>query len=580
MHSTPAQTRLPAAAPCFADAVLAPAAGWLAVGAKGIQTPSPAFGRKSVVATALSACVLGLSYSALSQAEDAAKAACDPYTQYACLDTYLGEGFWTRLVNDYRMEMGQSAAPADPNAAPSRREDFPPAAQSTPPMPFLDWPYGGTNPLGASLPNAMDSPLMNALAPSAAGQWMSERHIQTYGWMNLGGNLSTSSTRGGNAPAAYDYNPNALDLNQLTQTLERIPDMVQKDHNDWGFRIWALYGSDYRYTTSYGLGSNQLTGKNEANGFDVPMLYADWYTPFVAQGLNIRVGRYLSIPDIEGAPAPYNYLYSHSMTYSFDSVTNEGILASLALDKNWIVQAAVTVGTETTLPHLWQHDPNPYPNPLYSGSRFARDPGAKPSGSLSGRWNSDDGKTSVMLLANGINNGTWGYNNLQWYGLTFYHTFNEKWHIAAELYNEHQNSVPNISNPEVQTIVANGGTPFASMAYNAPNMARCGNTAVLSCTAQASGFVTYINYSWNPLNNISLRPEIYQDPQGQRTGTATNYHNLALGWQHWLSPQIEIRPEIAYYHANAPAFNGNPNYGIAPTKTAATIVSADLIYHW
>lgn len=71
--------------------------------------------------------------------------------------------------------------------------------------------------------------------------------------------------------------------------------------------------------------------------------------------------------------------------------------------------------------------------------------------------------------------------------------------------------------------------------------------------------------------------------QGQRTGTPTTYRNFALGWQHWLSPQIELRPEIAYYHADLPAFNGNANAlpaAIVPNKTSQTILSGDIIYHW
>jgi hypothetical protein len=92
--------------------------------------------------------------------------------------------------------------------------------------------------------------------------------------------------------------------------------------------------------------------------------------------------------------------------------------------------------------------------------------------------------------------------------------------------------------------------------------------------------VTYLNYSPNALDNFSIRPEIFRDPQGQRTGTPTTYHNIAFGWQHWLSPQIEMRPEIAYYHASMPAFNGNSNEGLAANKTSETILSADVIFHW
>jgi len=528
---------------------------------------------------------VGAQFAYADDAKPGTAAACDPYKDYSCLDSYLGTGFWERMTKYYALENGQAAAPADPKAPPSHRVgDFPPAAQTTPPMPFTEWPYGGTPSIGASVPGATDSPLMVGLANTGFGKWMADNNIQTYGWIDVGANVSTNNVRGGNAPAAYDYNPNAFDLNQMVLYFERAPDEVQKDHTDWGFRISGIYGSDYRYTTSYGLGSYQLLDRNNANGWDMPMLYVDWYTPFLAEGLNIRVGRYISVPDIEAQLAPNNYMYSHSMTYTFDNYTNEGILGTLQLTKNWILQAGVSVGTEATFQHAWQTLPNTNPNALYPSSTFRRDPGANLAGTYCFRWNSDDGKTDFNACGNGLNSGEWGYNNLQWNGFTFYHSFNEHWHLAWELYQEHQNKVPNLNNAYVQNnIIAPGaGTPFSPnvMAYNAPSMAACSNAANLTCTARATGTTAYLNYSPNPLDNFSIRPEIYRDPQGQRTGTPTTYHNFALGWQHWTSPQVEFRPEIAYYHAGMAAFNGNSNEGIAANKTSETILSGDVIFHW
>jgi hypothetical protein len=524
-------------------------------------------------------------------AETAQPATCDPYKEYACLDAYLGTGFFERLGNYYKLEWQQPGGPSDPKAPAARRDEFPPAAQSTPPMPFTEWPYGGTTSLGVTRPSSMDSPLMSALATTGFGHWLSDNHLQLYGWIDVGANISTNSTKpGGNAPAAYLYTPNTLQLDQTVMYLERLPDTVQKDHVDWGLRISAIYGENYRYTVAYGLASDQLLKHNKVNGYDFPMLYGELFIPQVAEGLMIRAGRFISVPDIEAQLAPNNYMYTHSMSYTFDNYTNTGVIASLAANKNWILQAGVTVGTEATPKHLNQTVANPFPNnpaqgqnnPLYPGATFKADPGSMPSYTLCARWDASDGKDDVNVCANGINKGTYGYNNLQWYGMTYYHQFDEHWHLAAEAYNIHQNGVPNASNAVVQNVYANNGSPFSShfMPYNAPNLAVCSNAAVLTCKASATGLVAYLNYSPNPLDNFSIRPEIYRDPQGQRTGTAARYDNLALGWQHWFSPQIEVRPEIAYYHASAPAFNGNSNAGIAPNKTSATIVSGDLIFHW
>jgi hypothetical protein len=507
----------------------------------------------------------------------------DPYKNYSCLDTSLGTDFVSRFLNYYRVEWGHESAPSDPKAPAGRRDGWPTTPQSIPPMPFTEWPYGGSTAFGVTRTNSVDSPLMAALGNTSAGKALNDAHIQIYGWINAGGNFSTSTVRGGNAPAGYDYNPNTVQLDQAVLYIERLPDTVQKDHVDWGFRVAPIFGENYRYTTAYGLWSDQLLDHNKNYGYDLPMAYGEVFIPQIMEGLMIRFGRYISIPDIEAQLAPNNYMYSHSMTYTFDAFTNTGVNFSLAATKNWLVQLGVTVGSESTLWHVGATRPNPMPNPLFPGDRLELDPGATPSLTAGFRYVSDSGNDSVQFVANGINGGQWGYNNLQWYGITAYHKFNDQWHISFETYNEHQNNVPNINNPAALAIVAGGGTPFSPqyVPFNAPGLAFCSNAALLSCTASVQTYLAYVNYSPTKLDNISYRLEYFDDQQGQRTGTKTAYIETGLGWQHWFSPQIEIRPEVSYYKSlNGNAFNGNSNLGIAPNKNYAIIGSADIIIHF
>lgn len=362
------------------------------------------------------------------------KTFCDPYKNYACMDSYLGQDFMTRFINYYRLEWGHEAAPSDPKAAASRRDGWPATPQSIPPMPFTEWPYGGATAIGVTRPNSVDSPLMNAMSNTAVGQWMNDAHIQVYGWVNAGGNLSNNTVRGGNSPAAYDYNPNTVQLDQAVVYIERLPDTVQKDHIDWGFRIAPIYGENYRYTTAYGLWSNQLLQQNRNYGYDMPMAYGEVFIPYLADGLLLRFGRYISIPDIEAQLAPNNYMYTHSMTYTFDNYTNTGINASLALNKNWMIQGGFSVGTEAMPWHVGAKIANANPNPLFPDSTMLKDPGAQPTFSAAVRYVTDSGNDGVYVIANGINNGTWGYNNLQWYGLTYYHKFNDQMaHLVRDL---------------------------------------------------------------------------------------------------------------------------------------------------
>jgi hypothetical protein len=516
-----------------------------------------------------------------------------PYKKYDCLDEYLGEGFFERLVNYYRLEWGHEAAPSDPKAPPSRRAGWPGQPQTTPPMPFTEWPYGGATSIGVTRPNAVDSPLMVAMSNTDLGKAMSAANIQMYGWVNPGANLSTNSvTPGGNFPAAYAYSPNTATLDQAVMYIERVPDTVQTDHVDWGFRFSGIYGENYRYTTTYGIASYQLLGHNLTNGYDMPMMWGELYIPNIGEGLLLRLGRYISIPDIEAQLAPNNYMYSHSMTYGYDNYTNHGIMGTLALTKNWQVQAGVSIGTDTAPWHYGQKINNPFPNPTYPDNTMLKDPGAVPSLAATVRWQSDSGYDTIYLTADGINSGVWGYNNLQWLGGTYYHKFNEQWHLSFESYTLSQRHVLNELDPANAAVFANNGFPFNptnGFNFNAPNLAQCGNTDAPNCTARMFTALYYLNYSPTKLDNFSWRGEFYNDMNGQRTTVKTRYVSTGLGWQHWFSPQVELRPEIVYYKSlDAPAFNGNFNAApgtaggkvILPTRDYEYVASMDMIWHF
>jgi hypothetical protein len=477
-------------------------------------------------------------------------------------------GFFGRFYKAYEDEWGRSTPlpdPQHPNPV-SRRpaSELPPAPVTLPPYPFTDWPYGGSEVIGASIPNAVDSPLMSALAPTSLGKWMYANGIQAYGWVNVGANASTSTDRkDGNFPAAYIYKPNTADFDQAVIYIERVPDTVQRDHIDWGLRLSAIYGENYRYTTAYSITSYQLLKKNFENGYDFPMVYGEVYIPGVAEGMILRLGRYISVPDIEAQLAPNNYMYTHSMTYAYDNYTNTGLIATLQATKNWIVQFGVSAGTETTPWNL-------------------KDPGTQPTWTACGRWNSDAGGDDINFCANDINNGTWGYNNLQWYGFTYYHTFTDRWHIAIEVWDMHQNNVANANwsgippggvNPADFWAIP-GNINYIQNPAARPGQAYCAPVQE-TCRAHEDAALTYLNYRIDDLNNLTWRAEIFSDKNGQRTGYKTNLENYAFGWQHWFSPSVMIRPEVGFYTTSdgTKAFDNG-------TKAQQAIIAIDTIIHF
>lgn len=46
-----------------------------------------------------------------------------------------------------------------------------------------------------------------------------------------------------------------------------------------------------------------------------------------------------------------------------------------------------------------------------------------------------------------------------------------------------------------------------------------------------------------------MRNDFLNDMQGQRTGFQTVYGEHTIGWVHWFSNELLVRPEIRYDHS-------------------------------
>jgi Putative beta-barrel porin-2, OmpL-like. bbp2 len=203
--------------------------------------------------------------------------------------------FFERLTAFYRQDWNGS-----PQATPPAPRRALPSPLDGPPFPSADWGYGGSPDIGASDGNVY--PLMTALKRESS-------RTKIDGWVAPSINFSTSGTN--NFPLSYDIFPNKIGLNQAVIYVERLPNTVQKDHFEFGYHFTAFYGTDYRFTTAKDYFSQQLLKFNRQYGFDPVLEYVDLYFP-VKEGLNIRVGRFLSVPGIEAQLAPNNYNMTHS----------------------------------------------------------------------------------------------------------------------------------------------------------------------------------------------------------------------------------------------------------------------------
>jgi hypothetical protein len=446
---------------------------------------------------------------------------------------WFGKRLFDAFANDLKSPAYEAPVP---NASPPQRR-IPPAPFDSPPFPSADWQIGGT-PIIGDPGNVGPWPLMEAIYAGPNGEAWKRSRIQIYGWEDFSWNVSTSTntSRGPNAnfPLIYDLRPNRFEQNQFVLYVERVPDEFQTGHIDWGFRVSGVYGLDYRFMISRGLFSDQLLKHNSYYGFDMPMVYVDLYIPQILQGMNVRVGRIISEPDIEAQLAPNNLMATHSLVYGFDNYTQTGIFTTTKINNQWAVQIGLSNGTDVA---LWQ-----------------KDPGNQPTGTVMIQWVSPNQRDSIYAGDNAFNNGEFGYNNLQQIVGTWTHKFNDKIYTATEALYMYMNDATTHPTKDV---------PFQS-----------GSFPVKPGYAPEWGIVNYTMFRIAPAAFFTVRNEFYNDIVGSRTGHATSYSEHSVGVTWWPDKIITLRPELRFDHSyDTAAFENG-------TRRNQFVASMDFIIHY
>jgi len=291
--------------------------------------------------------------------------------------------------------------------------------------------------------------------------------------------------------------------------------------------------------------SNELLLRNEQYGFDLTEQYFEAYLPGIAQGMMVRVGRWIACPDVETQYAPDNYMASHSLLFTYDTYTQTGVMLSFMLDEQWMVQGGVHAGTDMA--------------PWYEG--------AVPTAFLGLRWVAEDNKDSFYTCLNNLNNaqfrhfelaeGPAGHDNYNYLVSTWQHAFNEKVHTKTEGYFMWQNDA------EL------GGTPSLG-----PVMSFGGGGQLLPGTSYAYGVLNYTEFAVSKKDFISIRNEWWKDERGMRSGFPGTYTSHAIGLTHNFNSVLQIRPEVGYYRNwTEPAFD-------LGTKQGLWLCGFDMTYHF
>jgi len=417
------------------------------------------------------------------------------------------KSFPERFLGAYLEGISETAAPEAVGPEPMRR--LPTAPFSSPPFPMSEHvgPAIGTP---DSTPSNL--PLMKALSDTDIGQVLRRSRVNIYGWIVPSFNASTS--RNTNIPLTYPIVPNSAQLSQAVLTVERGLDTAQTSHLDWGFRFTNLYGMDYRYTAAKGILGHQLLDRNQLYGYDPMEFYGQAYFPGVAEGMVVKIGRFMSPADIEAQLAPNNYLVTHSVMFTYDPFTFMGVLATIRLNPQWTIDVGVHGGNDMA---VWSNS-------------------AQPNGHFMVKWLSLDNKDAVWLGANSVGRGKYtnGHDNLQHMVGVWSHRFNDTFHMMSEAYYVYQFDA------------AKGGTCVFGPTRRFASGEGCG--PIIPGISDSIGAVNYFQIKLSNMDYLTIRNDVFADLKGQRSGFKTVYSSHTLGWSHWLSNELIVRPEIRYDH--------------------------------
>jgi Putative beta-barrel porin-2, OmpL-like. bbp2 len=364
-------------------------------------------------------------------------------------------------------------------------------------------------------------PLMDAIYNGPNGDWWKKSRIKIYGWADPAVTFGTSKRS--NVPLSYSIVPNSLQLSQAILIFERVTDSVQKDHVDWGFKFTNLYGIDYRYTTAKGYFSDQLLKHNRLYGYDPLQMYVDLYLPHVAEGMIIRAGRYISPIDIEAQLSPENYLYTHSLMYTYDPYTFTGIQFITKLNEQFTLQLGAQAGNDMA--------------PWTTSSQ--------PNGEFLVKWVSKSGRDSLFGGVDSVGKGQYlnGHDDLQIGAITWSHKVNEKLHTLTEAYMSWERNA-------LQGGTVTNGPPQ-------PFFTGVGPGKFLPGISDAFGLVNYTPYKLSDKAYVVLRNDVLYDPRGFRTGVPGTVAEVTLGLAYHITPWCVTRPEIRFDYGTQKVYDDN-----------------------
>lgn len=192
--------------------------------------------------------------------------------------------------------------------------------------------------------------ILFGLLPASAGFCAQDNaptsRYSFYGWVQGGVMLnSRQPSDNQNFGSLFTDRANEPLLNQLVYTAERAlaPEAGQAD---WGFKIQGMYGSDARFIHSLGLLDNVTNSTLQP---DVVEAFVNLHLPVLsAGGLDIKIGKFVTLEGAETIDPRTNLFYSHSYIFNFGiPFHHTGVLAVLHATEKLDLHFGITRGVNS-----------------------------------------------------------------------------------------------------------------------------------------------------------------------------------------------------------------------------------------
>lgn len=184
--------------------------------------------------------------------------------------------------------------------------------------------------------------------PTASPSPTLEPRFKIYGWSEAGITVNPDAPRDRqNFGRLFDDRSNEPLLNQAVITFERtLPSGLTGF--DWGFKLQGLIGSDARSIHPLGLLDNSV---HETIEPDIVEAYFAFHLPVLsAGGVDLKLGKFVTLEGAETIDPRSNFFYSHSYLFNFGIPFNHtGALAIWHATSQLDLYGGVTRGANTSI---------------------------------------------------------------------------------------------------------------------------------------------------------------------------------------------------------------------------------------